>query len=259
MPTQYPRFSCFCFHSCARKSSPTRFTVRLLYKPLCTALPHPTDWLIAGTNGSAGTASAKCLVLVPTSTSPWTRRDILCLRVCARLCKTGFCKYMATVNQSTEVDDSRVSREVEEGSTTSRFTPMNGNKSAASPPQNTSFRPDPSALPQPPRQQQQQPQEQQHSTRQAPSSEGKPNPLFVDTEQNRGAYHEDLSFRSPEHDSNRQGKRKRSKEAFRVSPEFTSPPPRRDDTLKPPTGSKSPARSLPPVLEFREIEPQHAS
>lgn len=61
-----------------------------LYKPLCTALPHPTDWLIAETNGSAGTASAKCLVLVPTSTSPWTRRDILCLRVCARLCKTGF-------------------------------------------------------------------------------------------------------------------------------------------------------------------------
>ena len=168
---------------------------------------------------------------------------------------------MAAVNQSTEVDGSRTSREVEEGSTTSRFTSTNGNKNAASPPQNTSFRPDPSALPQPFRQQQQQqPQEQQHSiTRQAPPLEGKPNPLFVDSEENRGAYHDDLSFRSPENESNRQGKRKRSKEAFRVSPEFTSPPPRRDDTLKLPTGSRSPARSLPPLLQFRETEPQHAS
>lgn len=166
---------------------------------------------------------------------------------------------MATVNQSTEVDDSRTSREVEEVSTTSRFTSTNGNKNAASPPQNTSFRPDPSALPQPFRQQQQ-PQEQQHSlARQAPSLEGKPNPLFVDSEENRGAYHDDLSFRSPKHESNRQGKRKRSKEAFKTSLEFTSPPPRRDDPPNPPTGSRSPARSQPPLLQLRETEPQHAS
>jgi len=198
-------------------------------------------------------------VLVSASTSPWTRRDILCLRVCARLCKTGFRRCMAAINQSTEVDDSRMSREVEEVSTARRFTPTNGNKSAASPPQNTSFRPDPSALPQPFRQQQEQQQKQHSLTRQAPPSEGKPNPLFVDSEENRGAYHADLSFRSPENESSRQGKRKRSKEAFKVSPEFASPPPRREDTLKPPTGSRSPARSLPPLLQFRETDSQHAS
>jgi hypothetical protein len=164
---------------------------------------------------------------------------------------------MAAVNQSSEADDSRVSREADEVSTASRFTAANGNKSAASPPQNTSFRPDPSALPHPYRQQQE--QHQRSLPRQPHPPEANPKALFVDSEESRGTYRDDLSFRSPENESNRQGKRKRSSEAFKVSPEFTSPPPRREDTLKPPTGSRSPARSLPPLLQARENEPKHAS
>lgn len=162
---------------------------------------------------------------------------------------------MAAVNQSSEADDSRMSREVEEVSTASRFTAANRNKGTASPPQNTSFRPDPSALAQTYRQ-----QPQQHSLpRQPTSQEEKLKALFVDSDETRGTYRDDLSFRSPANDSNRQGKRKRSNDAFKVSPEFTSPPTRRADTLKPPTGSRSPARSLPPLLQFREGESQHAS
>ena len=163
---------------------------------------------------------------------------------------------MATLNQTPEVDDSRMGREVEEISTASRFTPANGNKGTASPPQNTSFRPDTSAFPQSFRQQK---KEQQPLPRQKPPQEEKLKALFVDSEETRSSYRDDFSFRSPENDSNRQGKRKRSTEAARVSPQFTSPPPRREDAFKPPTGSRSPARSLAPLLQFRESEPQHAS
>jgi hypothetical protein len=165
---------------------------------------------------------------------------------------------MASVNQSSEADDSRMSREIEEGFTAGRFTPANGNKNAVSPPQNTSFRPDSSAFPRPYPSQHEQ-QQQRSLPRELPPSKGKQKALFVDSEESRGAYHDDLSFRSPEHEDSRQGKRKRSNETFKVAPEFTSPPPRREDTLKPPTGSRSPARSLPPFSQFREGEPQHAS
>ncbi|KAI4727980.1 hypothetical protein E4T49_04148 [Aureobasidium sp. EXF-10728] len=158
---------------------------------------------------------------------------------------------MAAVNQSSEADDSRMSREVEEGSAAVRFTTVNGNKGPASPPQNTSFRPDPSALSHPYRQ-------QQHGLpRQPPLPEGRPKPLFVDSDETRGIYHDDPSFRSPEHHSNHMGKRKRSTEAFKPQPEFNSPPTRGDEAFKPQTEPRSHSRSLPPLLQFREGEQQH--
>lgn len=144
-----------------------------------------------------------------------------------------------------------MSREVEEGLTAGRFTTVNGNKVAASPPQTTSFRPDPSALTHPYRQQ------QQALPRQAPLPEGKSKPLFVDLDETRGAYHDEPAFRSPEDHPNRIGKRKRSTEAFEVSPEFTSPPTRREETLNLPAEPRSPGRSLPPLLQFQEGEQQH--
>lgn len=160
---------------------------------------------------------------------------------------------MATVNPSSEANDSRMSREVEEGSTAGRFTTVNGNKVPASPPQNTSFRPDPSALSHSHSHRQQQPA----LPRQPPVPEGKSNPLFVDSDETRGTYHDEPSFHSPENHFNRVGKRKRSTEAFEVSPEFTSPPTRREETFDLPAEPRSPARSLPPLLQFREGEQQH--
>ncbi|KAH0009003.1 trimeric LpxA-like protein, partial [Aureobasidium melanogenum] len=158
---------------------------------------------------------------------------------------------MATFNPSSEANDSRMSREVEEGSTAGKFTTVNGNKVAASPPQTTSFRPDPSALSHPYRQQ------QQALPRQPPLPEGKSKPLFVDLDETKSTYHDESSFRSPENHSNRIGKRKRSTETFEVSPEFTSPPTRREETLNVPAELRSPTRSLPPLLQFQESEQQH--
>ncbi|KAG9927777.1 hypothetical protein KCU98_g21134, partial [Aureobasidium melanogenum] len=155
---------------------------------------------------------------------------------------------MATFNPSSEANDSRMSRKVEEGSTAGKFTTVNGNKVAASPPQTTSFRPDPSALSHPYRQQ------QQALPRQPPLPEGKSKPLFVDLDETKSTYHDESSFRSPENHSNRIGKRKRSTETFEVSPEFTSPPTRREETLNVPAELRSPTRSLPPLLQFQESE-----
>ncbi|KAG9679814.1 hypothetical protein KCU87_g71, partial [Aureobasidium melanogenum] len=104
----------------------------------------------------------------------WTRPDILSAQ---DFCKTTDWSWtcMATVNPSSEANDSRMSREVEEGSTAGRFTTVNGNKVAASPPQTTSFRPDPSALSHPYRQQ------QQALPRQPPLPEAKSKPLITPT------------------------------------------------------------------------------
>ncbi|TIA03365.1 trimeric LpxA-like protein [Aureobasidium pullulans] len=157
---------------------------------------------------------------------------------------------MAAVKPSFEAEDSRMNREAEEGSAAVKFTTVNGNKSAASPSQNTSFRPDPSALSDPYRLHTQ--------SRQAPPPERKHKPLFVDSEESRSAYHDEAPTRSPGNQSNRIGKRKRSVEGFiNVSPEFNSPPTRREEAFRPPTELRSPARSLPPLLQFREGEQQH--
>ena len=70
----------------AREASLIRFTARLLYETPFAPLPYPTDWLIAWTNGSVGTANAKCLVLVSLVRVLGLGEIFF---VCARLCKTA--------------------------------------------------------------------------------------------------------------------------------------------------------------------------
>ncbi|KAI5256828.1 trimeric LpxA-like protein [Aureobasidium subglaciale] len=157
---------------------------------------------------------------------------------------------MAAVKPSFEAEDSGMGRGAEESSAAVKFTTVNGNKGAASPSQTTSFRPDPSALVIP--------HQHQALPGQAPPLERKQKPLFVDSEDNRPIFHEDPPFRSPGNQSTRAGKRKRSGEAFNTSPEFASPPPQREDTFQQPIKTRSPTRSLPPLMQLQEGEPQHA-
>lgn len=159
---------------------------------------------------------------------------------------------MAAVKPSLETNDSRSIRESDEGSTAAKFTAVNGNRNVLSPAQHTSFRSSSIVYTEPPR--------QNDLQRPTTSQERKHKPLFVDSDGFETYRDESTAFNSQENHVNRLVKRKRSTDTLTKLPSnFVSPHRRQEDIFKPVVQRQSPARSLPPILQYQEGDPKHTA